>query len=211
MDKLNESGLSRFISHIKDHDCGIITAFRSTYSLGENEARNYSLRAKLQDKGFGVTGVDGVTIENFGTNNEVEVQEDSFFVVDLKDSGNLKETLVKLADEFEQDSIMFIPKNKVDPEGNYTAYLVGVRGFPGPGKEIPFNKMKLGNPGEFMTKVSGRPFYFIGENIINYRSPDGAMGKYACREMAKRDWKDIYREHLGNGLNVDTLKNVLKE
>jgi hypothetical protein len=75
--------------HTQEHDSGIITAFRY-------KNRNAKLKAKLLSKGYGVALI-----------NEKEVKEDSFLVVDLKDTGKLEQDLRRLGEEFEQDSIIF--------------------------------------------------------------------------------------------------------
>ena len=97
-----ESSLSRIWKQVTEHDSGTITAFRHSrncgegkiYSLGENKAKNQKLKAQLLSKGFGVTSIDGVYIENFGTDKAIEVKEESFIVIDLQDSGDLKKTLI---------------------------------------------------------------------------------------------------------------------
>ena len=87
---LFESSLSRVRQHMMEHDCGMITAFRSArdcgngekYTKRENLQRNTSLKAKLQRLGYGITVVKGSYIENYGTKDAVEVGEQTFFVVD---------------------------------------------------------------------------------------------------------------------------------
>jgi hypothetical protein len=113
--ELNESGLSRVWKHMDSHDCGLITAFRNAKACGKGDVytkeeklkRNKSLLAKLQAKRYGVTSVKGSYIENFGSSDAKEVGENVFFVVDTLDAGNLKEDLVKLGKEFEQDAVLY--------------------------------------------------------------------------------------------------------
>lgn len=70
-------------------------------------------------------------------------------MVDLKDTGNLKKTLVKLGTEYEQDSITYSKKS-----GEY--YIISSnkcpQGYPGKGKigiEIKLEKPLFGNSTEF--------------------------------------------------------------
>lgn len=199
---LNETSLSRVVHHMANHDCGTITAFRSKegcggpedkpYSLQDNKKRNRQLHAILESLGYGVTNVDGAYIENFGTDNAVEVKEDVYFVVDLKDGGNLQKDLRRLGEQFDQDSIMFIPKGEM-------GMLIGTNrcsDFPGYGKTVPFSTRSFGKPGEFMTKVKNRPFMFEEKFIEkqcneNYYSIANIMGKWAISHTAKTDWKKI--------------------
>ena len=119
---LNESSLSRLHKHISEHDTAIITAFRNDPTSGDkcvmdpppseegkdalslNKARNKDLKAALLRKGYGVTRVDGSYIENFDDlPNRKEVSEESFFVVNLKDSSDFVPMIEQLGKEFCQD------------------------------------------------------------------------------------------------------------
>ena len=202
--QLNESGLARLSKHMEEHDCGTITAFRSKegcagpddkqYSRSDNQKRNKQLYANLQMMGYGVTAVHGAYIENYGTSNAKEVRENVYFVVDIKDGGKLREDLINLGGKYEQDSILFIPK---EGEGSV---LIGTNNcpnsYPGFGKEQKFNDRKMGKGGEFMTKISGRPFMFeetLLETVVedNYFQYANIMGKWATKAIATGDWKDI--------------------
>jgi len=202
--QLNESGLARLSKHMEEHDCGTITAFRSkegcagpddkVYSRVDNQKRNKQLYANLQMMGYGVTAVHGAYIENYGTKDAKEVRENVYFVVDIKDGGKLREDLINLGGKYEQDSILFIPK---EGEGSV---LIGTNNcpnsYPGFGKEQKFNDRKMGKGGEFMTKISGRPFMFeetLLETVVedNYFQYANIMGKWATKAIATGDWKDI--------------------
>lgn len=169
-----ESSLSRIYQHYQNHDTGTISAFRyagdcgegDLYSKSENKNRNAKLKSKLLALGYGVTAIDGVYIENYGSDNQIEVKEYSFIVVDLKDKGTLKNDLVKLGNEFDQDSITYSEKGE-----NY--YLISSntcpKGYPGNGKigvKVKLGKPMFGQDGEFHSKISGRPFIFK-ENLQN--------------------------------------------
>ena len=172
----NESSLSRIYKHSKEHDTGTISAFRFAtdcgdgieYSKKDNLKRSSKLKAQLLKLGYGVTKVDGAYIENFGKSNAREVKEDSYLVVDIKDTGKLKENLINLGIEYEQDSITYSK-----PNGDY--YLISSNtcpnGYPGNGeigKEIKLGKSLFGKDGEFHSKIRGRPFVF--ESISNYHT-----------------------------------------
>jgi hypothetical protein len=199
---INESSLSRVVHHMENHDCGTITAHRSKegcggpddkpYSKEDNKKRNRQLYAILESLGYGVTEVDGAYIENFGKPNAIEVKEDVYFVVDLKDSGNLEKNLRRLGEEFDQDSILFIPKGEM-------GMLIGTNNcsdYPGYGKTMPFSSRSFGKTGEFMTKVRNRPFIFedsfLEKNCNeNYYSVANIMGKWAITVTARKNWREI--------------------
>lgn len=201
--KMDESSLSRVVHHMANHDCGIITAFRSTngcnvegdmpYTLEDNKKRNNQLRARLDVLGYGITTVDGVYIENFGKPNAITVKEDVYFVVDLADTGTLEKYLIKLGGEYMQDSVLFIPK------GGLESILIGTNhcdGYVAYGERKPYASRSFGKPGQFMTKVRNRPFVFentfLQKNGAGYNrfKRAGFFGKWPTSTVADRDWCD---------------------
>ena len=194
---LNESSLSRLWKHNEEHDAGALTAFRKgpgsgesgeTYSKKENAQRNKSLLAKLKTKGYGVTKLHGTYPEGGKTTKEI-----SYFVVDLKDTGKLEKDLRKLGQEFEQDSILFIPKGAI--KGDVKAYLIGTNKYEnnwlGFGKKETFNKGRMGYDSPIYTsKVNGRPFIFeqVGETV---ESPQTGFGYWAMNLIAEKTWQEI--------------------
>jgi len=195
---MNESSLSRIYAHTRKHDFGTITAFRSArdcgngekYTKAENLKRNKSLLAKLRAKGYGVTKIKGSYIENYGSKNAKEVGENSFFVVDLKDSGNLKKDLLALGEEFEQDSIIY---GKADSAG----VLIGTNncpdGYPGYRKEVSQGGAIFGKTGQFMSRIKGRPFVFAEsvEIITEYAAPKYPSEFRGPVAQSKINWEDL--------------------
>ena len=68
---LNESSLSRLWRKYKEFDSGTISACRGEYDKAENAKRTAQLKTFLVAKGFSVTAIDGVFIENMGTDKDV--------------------------------------------------------------------------------------------------------------------------------------------
>jgi hypothetical protein len=163
---LNESSLTRIHSHIMKHDCAVITAFRNKLincmsedngdklNISDNKMRNKRLKSALLSLGYGVTSVKGTYIENYMSDNQVEVKEDSYFVVNLTDDPDFISHIKKLGEMFCQDSVMIVE------QGGDNNYLFGTNksDFPGYGEKIELGYFKPGIESEFMTKVSGRPF-----------------------------------------------------
>ncbi len=162
---INESSLSRVYNQVKKFDSGTISAFRDRqhcntgdrYTKKENMERHHILESKLLKLGYGVTEINGTYVENYNTNDAITVKEKALLVIDIKDSGNLWDDLVKLGTEFEQDSITYSK-----PSGKYI--LVGTnkcpKGYPGWKKVVKLGKSMFGKKGEFYSKVNGRPFVF---------------------------------------------------
>jgi hypothetical protein len=163
---LNESSLNRVHSFIQKHDCSIITAFRSSLincvdnedgkklNIRDNKSRNKHLKSALISLGYGVTNVKGTYVENFLSDNQIEVSEDSYFVVNLPNDPSFTDKIKKLGEMFCQDSVLILEK------GGDVNYLFGTNNsdFPGYGETIPVGNFKPGIESEFMTKVGGRPF-----------------------------------------------------
>lgn len=165
---VNESSLSRVWKHATEHDSGTISAFRyaehcgdgKVYSKSMNKSRNAKLKSKLLSMGYGVTKIDGVYIENYKSDDERHVREESFLVIDMKDSGKLRKDLIALGKEFDQDSITYC-----QPSGAYVLISTNTcpKGYPGNGKvgvTIKLGKSMFGKKGEFHSTVNGRPFVF---------------------------------------------------
>lgn len=185
--KLNESSLNRVYSHIMNHDCAIITAFRGKLencitndvseklSLRDNKSRNKGLKAALLYLRYAITNVKGSYIEDYLADNQKEVLEDSYFVVNLKDDPKFIDNIVRLGEIFCQDSVLIMEK------GGENNYLVGTNfhTFPGYGEKIETGHFKPAIESEFMTKVGGRPFSLESFDMLQNNT------KYLVKEYAK--------------------------
>jgi len=135
---IKETSLSRIHKHLMSHDCAVVTA---------------SLKYALEMNGYGVTRVLGTYVENYLTDNAIEVKEESFFVVNLVDDPKFIDYIITLSKVYCQDSVMIMKK------GGNNNYLVGTNlAWPGLGKIVKMGDFKPAKEGEFMTKVNDRPF-----------------------------------------------------
>lgn len=179
--ELNESSLSRVWRHSEEYDIATMSAFRNAnvncltyndveegheFSYKENKERNKDLLAALLQKGYGVTKIMGNYIENFETDEAVEVGEESFFIVNKNMDEDFFPTLIKLGKLFCQDSVLLKPKGE-------DAYLYGTNNsqFPGLDSTIPLGSFKGGKEAEFLSRVgkSKRPFFFAEDYNVNSR------------------------------------------
>ncbi len=105
---LLKESMSRVHQHITEHDSALLTAHRAdpldmsacledaVESGASNQERYRELKAVLLDLGYGVRKVKGSFIENYGNlDKQVEVKEDSLFVVNLKDDPAFVEQIIK--------------------------------------------------------------------------------------------------------------------
>jgi hypothetical protein len=195
---ITESSLSRIWKHNEEHDCGAMTAVRINRNCGEgerytnkeNKQRNRSLLSKLKTRGYGVTKLHGRYPEGM---SGLVGKEISYFVVDLNDSGTLERDLRNLGEEFEQDSVLSVPRGAV--QGDSKAYLIGTNHCKNNwityGKKEVFKRGRMGYDSPIYTSyVNGRPFVFeeVGDEILD---PSSGMGVWAMHLIAEKDWQDI--------------------
>ncbi len=172
---LNESSVKRVFKHLIKHDCAIITSYRKSLTncldnddemeyvnIRTNKNRNRHLKSTLLYLGYGVTKVKGTYVENFAQQNAIEVNEESFFVVNMKDDSDFISNMTKLGELFCQDSIMIIEK------GGDNNYLIGTNNseYPGYGNIEKLGEFKPDVEAEFMTRVGGRPFSFESFDLL---------------------------------------------
>lgn len=187
---LNESSLSRIWRHVQDHQAGAISGYRDGNSKSENRRNNQEISAFLRSRGYSVTGVQGNYIENFGSDNQKEVGEPSFFVVDIADKGTLERDLRALGERFDQDSILVVP------QGGKNAYLVGTSkrddAFPDYGQKVKVGSGRFGKvAGQFLSRIRGREFTF--ESVDD---PQTINGKWAMSKIAEQVESDLIKKGL---------------
>ena len=90
----------------------MLTAFRSGNK--DNMKNLRELKALLLKDGYSVTEISGHYVEDYGTDKAKDVKEISLFVADHKETGNLKQALVKYGKKYDQDSVFYKPKDKDD-------------------------------------------------------------------------------------------------
>ena len=190
---INESSLSRLWQHNSNYDCAVITAYRyasecgkdKPYTKKENTARNRSLLLKLRNKKYGVITVKG----QYQEGTEL-VSETSFWVINNNDK-NFEKTIEELGREFEQDSVLFIPKNSINNKEK--AYFIKTNNCGNnwlTKRKTYFNQVKMGdNKSDFLTYVNGRPFYFTESS--NYDGLGHGMIRMMWNGKEKLHWREL--------------------
>jgi hypothetical protein len=153
----NLKAIDKIIAYSSSHDTGAITAYQSIHTDKENQLRNRRLLAKLMLNDYRVTSIKGSFFENHGKPNSKEIYAEIFFIVDLKNKGNLESELENRGQEFGLDSVLIIPK------GSDVSYYFETK---------------------FLSKVWFRPFVF-SEEITEHQSPTNVMGKWAAGLASK--------------------------
>lgn len=152
---INESSLSRLKNYYDNYECAMLSAFRGSNTKAENMALSRELKSKLESKGYSVTRIMGVYVENYKTPEAKEVNEVSYFVANHKNDSNFIKNIINFGKEYNQDSIFIWDLKK--------PYLYGTNNanFPGLDKKVYQGDMFFSKSGEFMSKVNGRPFTTI--------------------------------------------------
>ena len=183
-----EGGLSRNWSHMQEHDCALISAERNSYTKKENKDRGSELEAFIAHARYGYKTERGSFIENFETPQAIEVSEKSLFVVNSRDDPTAVffYHIAQLSEQFEQDSVLMIPK------GGKGAYLLGTKegnDFPPFGETITVGDFHGGVEDEFMTRTGGRPYVFkdkdIKEELQTYKKLSRNQ-RWAVKKMVER-------------------------
>tara|TARA_R100001510_G_C7622770_1_gene183294 strand:+ start:69 stop:1205 length:1137 start_codon:yes stop_codon:yes gene_type:complete len=225
---INEAGLNKIRQDMSDYDTAFITAFRgdindksvcvyvppSEEELSErdkmgkrgetNKRNNKELSAFLLSQGYGVKNVQGSYIENFGSVDPEkiprEVKEASFFVTNLNNDPEFVEQIINLGKRYCQDSVIIVPKGE---EG----YIYGTNKgkYPGLDQEETLGKFMGGETGEFMSRISGRPFVMKeDEETKTYEDLPGKQ-RQAAKLIAQRVDREINEMHMVYNLNEADL------
>ena len=180
MNKINESGLSRLYKKMEDRNVGMISAHRGDKDYKQNRNNTLSLKAKLLSDGFDVTKIFGSYIENYGSENEQEVTEESFFVVETDKSPSVFEKLPQYGNLYDQDSVFLKPAGE-------KGYLLGTSNrpdaFPPKGEKVVVGSPVMGQEGEFFSKVKNRPFTMKEAEQVNLPNTlSGRWGMFKYRD-----------------------------
>jgi hypothetical protein len=202
MDINERKSLSRVQEHISKHDCGIVTALRYAEDCGEGRKytkaellkRTKELVNRIHSQRYNVTVMRGKYIENYKSDKARDVGELVLFVVDVDNGGKLFDDLKAWGEAYEQDSVLYIPKEGT--QGDIKAILYGTnhcpKAYPGWGKSVKYTKRMIGSTGEFFTTIKDRPFVFAENlDLDHFPRPQGFFGRWACSSMAKVKWQDI--------------------
>lgn len=108
---IDEASVTRLINKMDNQAIAIISAWRGCRTKTENRKRNVALAKDIRALGYQYYTVKGRFIENFKTQNERNVDEDSMVVFDVKPSkesdAKLKTDIMALGYKYNQDAILY--------------------------------------------------------------------------------------------------------
>ncbi|WP_419654271.1 hypothetical protein [Campylobacter lanienae] len=146
---------------LQEHDSGTISAYRSENTKTKNQENNKKLKNYLLANGYAVTQIQGTYEATTPSGDQKTVKEMSFIVIDINDTGKLKQDLINAGKKFNQEAITFSTKS-----GDY--YLIMCDE-----SEIKLGSPMFGKDGKIISKISGRPFIFNEcEEIDNHTYND---------------------------------------
>lgn len=119
----DESSLNNIESHLLEHDCAVISSFKhdlvncirddlseEVKHIIKDRGGYISLKSALLCFGYGVSKVNESLIENYLKNNDIQVMDDSIFVVNINGANDFKETITELGEIFCQENFLIMEK-----------------------------------------------------------------------------------------------------
>lgn len=237
--RLHESSVTLIMSHLKNYDCGTLTAFRGTCAnatentlpavkeyegesvpLAVKKQWNRDLKAALLKLGYGVTAIKGRYREDGW---DTASDEESFFVVNLTNDPDFIKNLARLGEAYNQDSIL------IKEKGSDNAYLLGTNTSEGDfnpalGQTQDIGKLHVNIPLDYLgasSVIGNKAFIFKGddEKAENKNEANGnpfaletffAYGNYGKCGIAQRAKPVLEALGLPTTRPLDTYKQAME-
>ena len=196
---INESNINRILKWNNLHDCAMLTAFRqydkdgNPISKDTNNRKNLLLGKALRYHGYGITSVIGTYAEQIA--GFKAQQENSWFVVNLKDDNSFVDEIIKFGIAHGQDSVLIIPKNGFFDVT--TSYLYGTNDNCVTDddfvkyKEKKFaTDIKFNDDNNMLTRIKNKNFWFKFDNVIEEDMP--IFDNFANAQNCIGSMKKIY-------------------
>ena len=184
----NVPNTSRIYAKLKNSATGAIAFYRAEYTHAENLKRQKSLYLKLitVTNTLSVTTIKGSYIEKINSVAPDELEGVTFFVTqkyDGDDNGRLKDILVSLGKEFEQDSVLYIPFNGA-------AQIIGTtrreNSSPKFDETLTVDPVKFTTASNYLEKINNRLV-----DITDIEDPGNWMSRWGLSIGAKKHWRDL--------------------
>lgn len=183
--QFNESNWGRLLQH-KDSGCMMISACRGENTEEQNKKNTDSLGKDIKNNGLGYIRILGGYTENKGTDNEVDVTEESFFVPKPKDMDpeEFFNIAISLCKKYNQDSVLISLPDYVD----FGYYDKSGKFDFSPGKEFVVSDKDIGQYFSQLVKGSkaGKKFAFK-ESTLNWLAVRHPNSHYQAVLMSKNN------------------------
>lgn len=202
---LNESNINRIMSHMKDKDIAMLTAFRTDPKFGlskkQNRERNKNLENKLSSMGYrGFTKIVGYYNETPEDKDSVAEAEESYIVLNTGSSyDDFTADMISLSKDFNQQSIV------IWSHENQKAYLLDNQG----NVLQTFNDFSIDNISKGWSNIKGHNITFVEESVdIRFGFTDKFNdGGNWMTAMGYDAAKNKYRKEVNN-MNEDLIKEL---
>jgi hypothetical protein len=152
--KLAEARLSRILKHIDDNEICFISACRSENSNKENKKYTEELASDIRSLGYSYITILGGFTENRGKENEVDITEASFFVINNGNKETFAEDMFWLCGKYKQESILLKTEE-------YAPRWYDKNGEP---NSSVLSKFSIHDIENGFSKIHGTKFSLISEN-----------------------------------------------
>ena len=187
------SSFNRLMTHMKETECMFITAFRSNYSRKENIRRNKQLISDLNHWNLSFIKVIGGFTENKGSEDEVDVNEYSYCVINNRyTTDDFVDIAVTLCRKYEQDAVLVTFPVAEQPRTTRSKQnIIGIDGkyYDKNGNvDMEFDNITVQNVTEYFTRIGNRKFtlYSEGDEVIA-ESID--VYGVAGRQISRKDYQ----------------------
>lgn len=196
---INESNINRILKWNKLYDCAMLTAFRqydkdgNPISKDTNNRKNLLLGKALRYHGYGITSVIGTYAEQIA--GFKAQQENSWFVVNLKDDNLFVDEIINFGIAHGQDLVLIIPKNGFFDVT--TPYLYGTNDNCVTDddfvkyKEKKFaTDIKFNDDNDMLTCIKNKNFWFRFDSVVEEDMP--IFDNFANAQNCIGSMKKIY-------------------
>lgn len=202
---LNESNINRIMSHMKDKDIAMLTAFRTDPKIGlskkQNRERNKNLENKLSSMGYrGFTKIVGYYNETPEDKDSDAVAEESYIILNTGSSfEDFVTDMTLLSKDFNQQSIV------IWSHANQKAYLLDNQG----NILQTFADFSIDTVSKGWSDIKGHNLTFIEESVdirFGFTDKFNENGNWMTA-MGYDAAKNKYRKE-DNNMNEDLIKEL---
>lgn len=202
---LNESNINRIMSHMKDKDIAMLTAFRTDPKIGlskkQNRERNKNLENKLSSMGYrGFTKIVGYYNETPEDKDSAAVAEESYIILNTGSSfEDFVTDMTLLSKDFNQQSIV------IWSHANQKAYLLDNQG----NILQTFADFSIDTVSKGWSDIKGHNLTFIEESVdirFGFTDKFNENGNWMTA-MGYDAAKNKYRKE-DNNMNEDLIKEL---
>lgn len=202
---LNESNINRIMSHMKDKDIAMLTAFRTDPKIGlskkQNRERNKNLENKLSSMGYrGFTKIVGYYNETPEDKDSAAVAEESYIILNTGSSfEDFVTDMALLSKDFNQQSLV------IWNHANQKAYLLDNQG----NILQTFADFSIDTVSKGWSDIKGHNLTFIEESVdirFGFTDKFNENGNWMTA-MGYDAAKNKYRKE-DNNMNEDLIKEL---